>query len=385
MREILKVCMLVLNPFTHDTRVLKEASTLASAGFDVTVWALKTEETPHLEEMHAFRVKRARQRLLNLPVRPPGLVYLETMVKMTVHLIQEDADVYHAHDAKALPACYLASRLRHTPLIYDAHEFLLDAGGSNWRGRFKSKLWSFFERLLIQQSDGVITVNVSIAQELARLYDIHPIVLMNCQEYVDTPRNNVLREELNISSEDRIAIYPGIFAPGRGLKQLIQGAKYLDRVVVVLMGPDKLEGKLHQMVQDLGVEDSVRIRAPVPPEDVPRYVASADIGIVPTQAIRPSYYYSSENKIFHYLAAGIPAAVSDHPEKRRIVETYDVGAVFDETDPKSIAQTINRLLNNEDRYQQMCRNAKEAARTELNWHREEQKLITLYRSLEAEQ
>jgi len=377
--------MSVLNKFKHDTRVIKETRSLVNAGHNITVYALNDGQLPNYEERDGFRVKRINQRVLHWRLRPPGLVYVETVLKMSHRLIQEKADVYHAHDAKALPACYLAAKVRRVPLVYDAHEFVPHAGGNNWRGRFKAKLWYFFERHLIRQADGVITINVSIAQELAQLYDVEPTVLMNCQEYVDVPRNDVLREELRIAPEDRIAIYPGIFAPGRGLEQLIKGAEYLDHVVLVLMGPDKLEGELQKLVQDLGVEDSVKIRAPVPPENVPRYVASADIGVMPTQAIRPSYYYGSGNKLFHYIMAGIPAAVSDHPEKRRIVETYDIGAVFDESDPRRIARTINSLLSDEDRYQQMCRNAKEAARTDLNWSVEEQKLIGLYCSLETDE
>ena len=374
--------MLVLNPFTHDTRVLKEASSLAGAGFDVTVWAIKILGVPARERTREFQVKRFRQSLRSLPIRPPGLVYAETIVKAALHLLQERADVYHAHDAKALPACYLAARVRKALLIYDAHEFLLSAGGSDWRSRVKSGLWLFLERSLIRYAQEIITVNVSIAQELTRLYDVEPLVLMNCQEFTDTRRNNVLRQEFSISKDDRIAIYAGILAPGRGLEQMIHAARYLDDVVLVLMGPDRLEGKLQKLVRDLGVKDRVKIRAPVPPEDVAYYVASADIGVTATQAINPSYYYSLENKLLHYVMAGIPAAVSDHPEKRRLVETYDVCATFDETDPRSIAETIKSLLRHRHRYRQMCRNAKEAARAELNWSVEEQKLLNLYRSLQ---
>jgi glycosyltransferase involved in cell wall biosynthesis len=374
--------MLVLNPFTHDTRVLKEARSLASAGFGVTVWALKIDTVPAHEDMHGFRVKRLKQESLSLPLRPPGLVYAETISKATIHLVREDADVYHAHDAKALPACYLASRLRNVPLIYDAHEFLLDAGGTNRRSRLRSQLWRFFEKLWIRRTQAVITVNVSIAEELARLHDVEPTVLMNSQEYVDLPKSNILREELGIADEKHIILYPGILAHGRGLEQLVASAQYLtDDTVIVLMGDDRLDGKLQQLTREMDVEDRIRFRAAVAPEQVPRYVASADIGVMPTQAVKPSYVYGSGNKLFHYVMAGIPSAVSDQPEKRRIVETYDVGAVFDETDPRSIAQTINDLVADKDRYRQMCRNAKEAARAELNWGVEELKLIRLYRSL----
>jgi glycosyltransferase involved in cell wall biosynthesis len=170
------------------------------------------------------------------------------------------------------------------------------------------------------------------------------------------------------------------------LEQLVASAQDLaDDAVIVLMGHDRLDGKLQQLTHEMDVGDRVRFRAAVPPEQVPRYVASADIGVMPTQAVKPSYVYGSGNKLFHYIMAGIPSAVSDQPEKRRIVETYDVGAVFDETDPRSIAQTINDLLADKDRYRQMCRNAKEAARAELNWGVEERKLISLYCSLQAGQ
>jgi glycosyltransferase involved in cell wall biosynthesis len=149
------------------------------------------------------------------------------------------------------------------------------------------------------------------------------------------------------------------------------------------MGPDRLNGKLQRLAQELGIQDRVRFRSPVPPDQVTRYVASADIGLMPTLATKLSYYYGCGNKLFHYLMAGIPAAVSDHPEKRRIVETFDVGTIFDEKDPRNIAQAINAVLDDEQRYQQLCRNARQATREKLNWTVEEQKLLQLYNSLET--
>jgi glycosyltransferase involved in cell wall biosynthesis len=83
--------------------------------------------------------------------------------------------------------------------------------------------------------------------------------------------------------------------------------------------------------------------------------------------------------------ASILAPARDQPEKCRIVETYDVEAVFDETDPRSIAKVVNDRLGDEDRYRQMCRNARHAAREKLNWAVEEEKSINHYRSLQTDQ
>jgi glycosyltransferase involved in cell wall biosynthesis len=383
--SIFKVSMLVLNPFTNDTRVLKEAQTLAVAGYQVTVWALSSSGLPTCEKTHGFTVKRWQARVANWSWRPPGLMLAEQITALAKRLAHERAEVYHAHDANALLPAFLAARSCGAKMVYDAHELWEGARANSLIAKWRLRVWQHIERFLSQRADAVITVNPPIAQELNELFNVHPLVLMNCQEYVEVPKNDVLRQELDIASDQSIVIYPGLWTYGRGLEQLLQSVPYLDEnIVIVLMGPDRLNGKLQELARTLDIEDRVRFRQPVPPQEVPRYVASADLGVMPTQAIKRSYYYGSGNKLFHYLMAGLPAAVSNHPEKRRIVETYDVGAVFDETDPRSIARTINALLSDRDRYQEMCANARQAVREELNWDVEAQKLTALYAKFERD-
>jgi glycosyltransferase involved in cell wall biosynthesis len=79
--------------------------------------------------------------------------------------------------------------------------------------------------------------------------------------------------------------------------------------------------------------------------------------------------------------AGVPVAVSNQPEKRRIVETYAVGAVFDETDPYDIARVINQLLDDEQTYQAMCQRARQVSHDIFNWEIESCKLLALYAHL----
>ena len=375
--------MLVLNKFTHDTRVRKEARSLVRAGHDVTVWALGDGHLPAREEIDGFIVRRKELRLARSAWRLPGMTLAEQTWATTAALIRERADVYHAHDANALLQAYLAARINRAALVYDAHELWSGGIARKWTARLRLAVMQRVEGTLARRAQGVITVNESVAQELHRLYGISPVVLMNCQEYVEVEKNDILRRELDIPADRYIVIYAGSLTAGRGLENLIAAVPYLERAVVVLMGRDRLNGKLQRLSRESGVADRVYFHPPVPSDEVTRYVASADVGVMPTLAVKLSYYYGSGNKLFHYIMAGIPAAVSDQPEKRRIVETYDVGVVFDETDPRSIAQAINDLLADRERYEQMCRNARRAAREELNWEVEEQKLLRLYRSLEA--
>jgi len=59
--------------------------------------------------------------------------------------------------------------------------------------------------------------------------------------------------------------------------------------------------------------------------------------------------------------------VSDHPEKRRLVEERGIGAAFDERDPRDIARVITRLLSDPAAYEAMRARCQKVGREELNW------------------
>jgi glycosyltransferase involved in cell wall biosynthesis len=379
------IAMLVINPFIHDTRVQKEAKALAHAGYDVTVYALHKPGLPRTETRDGYDVVRITIRPHQWRVNSLRLLvkYLEFCLRAIHQIQQQHPAIIHAHDVNALIPAFLAARRTHASLIYDAHELWAERRATLLQSAALRRFLRWIEGTLARRAAAVITVNPSIAELLQQQYQLPtcPTVLMHCQEFAIPARNDILRREFDIPPDQRIVIYPGLFVQGRGLEHLIAAAPYLDRAVIVLMGRNQLGNKLQTQIANLGLEQHVFIRLPVPPEEVLHYVASADIGVMPTQSIDLSYHYGAGNKLFHYMMAGIPAAVSDQPEKRRIVETYQIGAVFDQTDPQDIARVINQLLNDTETYTAMSQRARELARDQFNWQLESQKLLRLYQRL----
>jgi glycosyltransferase involved in cell wall biosynthesis len=380
----MRICACVVNSFIYDTRVQKEAKALAQAGHQVSLFALHGPGLPQQTLKDGYRVEwihvRSRSWGKSAPLRL--LKYVEFCLRYVARAVRMRPSLIHAHDVNALVPSYFAARMGGAKLVYDAHELWAERRQPLLRASWLRKMVSLVEGALARRCDAVITVNPSLAEYLATLHHIDtPTVVTHCQEYHPIDRSELLRDELNIPANQHIIIYPGLLAPGRGLENLILAAEHLDRAVVVLMGRDRLNGALQRLVEERGSHDRVLFHPAVPPEDVQRYVASADLGVMPTQNVDRSYYYGAGNKLYHFLAAGIPAAVSNHPEKRRVVETYGVGAVFDETDPVDIARTINRLLNDQGAYTAMSSRAREAARTTCNWQVESRKLVALYEGL----
>jgi glycosyltransferase involved in cell wall biosynthesis len=452
MQEIKKVCMFVHNNCKNDARVLKEAKALAEAGYDVRVIAVLDKTTEPHEERDGFRIIRVvkdpvHERFRRIAIGMlgrflPGIeqeiqerssrayiqnivrtypyrflafglplfvifsinrilyqarVLFEWVLKMPLSyyrpsfelIKQEPADIYHAHDLKTLLLGFLAARRSHAPLIYDSHELHGEHSTPKPVGRVEKYWLPKFERWLIHKANLVITVNESIAKELAQRYKIAvPAIIMNTPL---TSRRSMwdqkysLRNILNIHPEHRLVLYTGGITFGRGLGKVIEALTYCPNCHFVMMGYGLSEyiDEFQELARSKGVHSRVSFFGPVPVEEVILYASTADLGIAPIENVCLSYYYASPNKLFEYIAGGLPVAASNFPELRRIIESYHLGRTFDPDDPEDIAKAIHNVFSDSDRYEQMKRNAIEAAKI-FNWENESKKLLALYRSLGKE-
>lgn len=381
----MKVAMLVLNTLTHDARVRKEAATLARAGYDVTVLAYQDGMLPAVEETDGFHIQRIA--LWSDEQRHPGirqpLRYLEFTVRAAHLLAAMDPDVCHAHAVQALPACWLASRVKRCHLIYDAHEYERGRDFSSARNipALMKLAWSLPESLFIRKGK-VITVSDSLATALAETYQIpRPLVLRNVPEScTQTPESDWLSKNYDLSDGSPIVLYQGKLSQGRGLENLLRSAQFLPGVVIAIVGDGPLEDELRSLSRELLHPAQVVFAGRVPLSLLPQVTQSAQVGAVLTQNTCLNHYYSLPNKLFEYVHAGIPVVGSDLPEIADIIDKYEIGKVVDPESPQSIASGIRSLVHDPDRYQRAKCRTKHMV-DDYNWRIESQKLLTFYRRL----
>jgi glycosyltransferase involved in cell wall biosynthesis len=379
----MKVTMLVLNNFTHDARVHKEAKSLASVGHDVTVVALYEEGLQERESQSGYKIIRI---VLKAKIWRSGTIvsllkYLEYTFKLYLLLLDAHTDVIHAHNANTLLAAWLVSRLLKTKLVYDAHEFETGRhfGDSNL-SRIIQHFWSVPEKLIISKTDAVITVNQSIGIELVRIYDISmPIIVMNTPNYKQVEKTDLLREKLNIPSNKKIVLYQGRIVSGRGIELVLLAIQRLDNVVAVLLGDGPLLDKLREDI-DTGRIERVYLPGRVPLELLGSYTISADLGVVFIEDICLNHHYALPNKLFEYIHAGLPVIASDLPEITRIVHQYQIGEVISTSDPSELAEVISGIINDPKRYSEYVANTKRASK-DFVWRHEGSKILQLYQDL----
>jgi glycosyltransferase involved in cell wall biosynthesis len=379
----MNITMLVLNSFTNDARVHKEAATLASAGYTVTVVALCQPGLAQTEQQSGYRVIRLnllsrhwRNRLLSPPIK-----YLEFSWRLWRLAGRVPAQIYHANDANTLPAAWLAAKRNHAKLVYDAHELETgrNFGGGHIIGIYRS-LWALPEKIFIKKADTIITVSPSIANELVRLYHIPiPHVIYNCPEKKPQSISDRLHQELKIPEKITILIYQGNVAYGRGIEAFLKAVQLVENTVGVVLGDGPALKEFIARVNS-GEWQHVFLPGKVSLSDLPSYTASANLGIVLTEDNCLNHRLTLPNKLFEYPHAGLPIVCSNLPAMAQIVREYNIGELVDARDPVSIANGIKSILNNPTKYAQMKANTHKAA-VDFNWQNESKKLLAIYRGL----
>jgi glycosyltransferase involved in cell wall biosynthesis len=415
----MNVCMFVYNACVADVRVMKEARTLAAFGHNVTVVALLEEGLEPVERRDGFRIVRidrdpVHRRLargLRRPARagrsgearaapaeagqsrrgsglgrraPRWAVGLHRLLMLLDYYRQayrwtrgERFDRLHAHDLLTLPVGVVAAARSGAPLVYDAHELYPEVSTLTRRERWA---WTLVERRLIGRADAILTVCESIAQELRRRHGVAATVVLNVPPYREPPpaRAGVLRRRAAVDDGDApLILYTGGFAPHRGLEHLVRAAAGFDEGVLVMMGWGRMEAELRALAHALGVSERVRITGPVSQAELQTYTADADLGVIPYEPVGLNNLYSTPNKLFELIAAGVPIVCSRLPELERFVEGEQLGLVVEPGSPAAITTAVNRLLADASLRESMRERALAASRR-LCWERESTKLAALY-------
>lgn len=371
--------MLLHKSVEHDSRVRRAAKSLAAAGHAVTVVHLPPERHAHDLHLDGFRVVCAApggwlRRML--PFDAHRLAFLAAFVRAAV---RARPDVVHAHDAPMLAPGLLAARLRGAKLVYDSHEL---ATGVPYRER----LWGLFvaalERIALPRCAAVITVSDGIAKRLQCLYGLRqrPVVVRNVPD-VEAAADGVagLREQLGINSA-ALVLHQGALAPGRGCEALVEAVSRLPGTHLLFLGDPwpTYGGVVEELARDAGIGHRVHFRPSVPVHDLLRYTREADVGVSLLSDDCDNHRLALPNKVFEYIAAGVPVVVSDLPELRRLVAEEQIGWLAVSVD--GLADALRFALTHASDPDVRARLLR--ARERLTWQSESRALVAVYSALD---
>jgi glycosyltransferase involved in cell wall biosynthesis len=337
-----------------------------------------------------IRVVTSGAKRLVVRVAPTQIRQVGMNVTLAEAIVALKPDIVHCHDLNTLVAGMLVKKTLGVPVVYDSHELFLERNLSGRSRRIDRLQWGPIERRLIHHCASVSTVAEGICRHLENQYGLNEVVLIrNVQPSEPLPSpTRILSKSLGIDPARPVLLYAGAILRNRGIEHMIEAASVgRDDLAWVVMGYAQDEtymATLKAHAEELGVLGrTIFFHEAVAPGEVVRYCASADVSVIPTQRVCLSYEFEASNKIFHSVMARVPVAMSNHIEKRLLVERYGIGVLFDETDPQSIAETVASLLDDRVAYAAACE-ACDRASGELNWEHEERKLLAMFEGVSAE-
>lgn len=335
---------------------------LVQAGYFVTLIGFTKNNSINTEQ------KPYRQVRLNLLFRKGKLFYIEYNIRLFWYLIWRRFDIYNGIDLDTLVPVFLAAKLKRKPIVYDAHEYFTELPEVVSRPAIK-KMWLAVERFLLPRIRYNYTVGDSIADILTKKYG-QPFHVIRNVPY--------MRDAAPVERKGYI-VYQGALNQGRGLEPLFAAMANVDATLWVV-GEGDLSAQLRALAATYPHADRIQFLGYKRPAELKQITDEAILGVNLVEHLGLSYYYSLSNKFFDYIHAGIPQVTMHFPEYVQLNNLYHVAELIPDLHPDTISNAINAILCNKTHYAALAANTI-SARKELNWQKEEAKLIAIYRQI----
>jgi glycosyltransferase involved in cell wall biosynthesis len=289
-----------------------------------------------------FRVPARWARLIvKYPIRP--LAWARTVAE-----VAEPADIWHGMWAGALPAMDRLRSRHGGRTIYDSRDMYMESRNLATAPRPIRALMSRLERRWARRADRVITVNRPYARLLATRFGIaEPAIVMNCPAawVPPVPRPDHLRRALGLDATTPIVLYQGQLISDRGIEQAMDAILEVPGAILVLLGYGDWEPRFRALAAEAPYAGRVFLLPAVAPSELVEWTASADVMVMPIQPTTLNHRFTTPQKLFESIAAGVPVVASDLPGMAEIVNEIGAGVLCDATSPASIAAAIRQILD----------------------------------------
>jgi glycosyltransferase involved in cell wall biosynthesis len=376
----MKAAVFTLVDATFITRFHRNVATLRELGLEVKSFSLRPRQQSQSALFEGVLIdgwtRRLRSKLFG-PLRSAEIVF-----RFFLAILCYKPDILFAHNLPALIIGWMLCLLRpRTILLYDAME--LESGRSPEVKTMTPLFTRLFqcgalEKFLAKHAAVITSADFArtkvMAEKLARP-DI--VTIRNTPRFTQVPRQRLFHRELGLAEDIFIFLYQGIVIKGRGIEQGVRSLKELpEKIVFIIMGmcTESHKKSLEELAQSLGISHRIFILPPVPSNQLLNYTASADVihSIIENNCL--SYYLAAPNKLYEAAMAGIPVIASRFPEMEAVLTKYPYGILVNPESVEDIRVVLIRLYENKALRTEFSRVGLEAAKIELNWEKESQKL-----------
>jgi glycosyltransferase involved in cell wall biosynthesis len=239
----------------------------------------------------------------------------------------------------------LAARLRRVPFVLEVRDLWPEsiiAAGKLSDSSLPSVLLRAVEHVLAGRADRIICVTEGWSGRFSRL-GIVPgklVVIPNGSD-PDDSLDDIPREKLRELHKVHgfTAVFAGAHGEKDGLNFILDAAKALPDVNFLLIGAGPKKRLAAEQARREGLKN-VDFRDPIPKNDLPELLHACDVGLHAVSPLPVFQYGMSPNKIFDYMAAGLPVVSNAEGPLRKILADGECGRLGG---PNSLAFCIEAV------------------------------------------
>lgn len=359
LKKILWVSWLRLDIDIYKTSRMEILKHLARQGYDVYLIATNSKKR--------YRLRTPEIKIISIPLRyvpVVSVIIYDIMLFFTLPVyiailrpdfIVTDPDGPIWGFLSILPF----SRFRRFRILLDVRSTPVEAVGL--RGYLlRTFFFNFSIHVAKRFFDGITIITPLIKEEICKSYAIDPnfvkvwtdgvsITLFRSEKYVYA--RNELRKKFGLLNKF-VIFYHGTFTPSRGLQETIEAVSMVKHaypdVVLFLLGSGSAIYDLERLIWKNKLQENVIIHNAVDYEEVPKYIAMCDVGIVPLPNI-PYWRFQLPLKLLEYLAMKKVVIATDIPANRCVIGNENCGIYVSSAKPVEIARAMVYAYENKEK------------------------------------
>jgi glycosyltransferase involved in cell wall biosynthesis len=317
--------------------------------------------------------------------------------KFSILLKNHDVDVvvvepYSLHPL--LPIWFLWKKVfgyKRPKFVLDIRSLPVDSQ-NNWEGKLRVFRFDSSVMFALKYFDGITMITEKIKCYLQKRYKKYRKDICVWSSAVDPSffdPDKVIDLRKNLGFKSRFVImYHGILSPNRGLQNSIEAISMIKKshpeVLLLILGKGPAREELIKLIREKKLEDYVLLKNSVPFEEVPRFIKSAQAGILPFPDL-DWWNTSSPIKLFEYLSMGKPVIVTEIEAHKVVLENKKCAIFVKNNLPENLAEGILQLVNKRSELEQLGVIARTIILEKHTWQKQALKIKRYFKSILTEE
>jgi len=268
----------------------------------------------------------------------------------------------------------IAGAITRTPVFVDFTDLYSDI--ARYESPVMAQLLASIEKIVARRATMVVAVTermrsvlISMGVEISRTL----VIPDGTDEKMFHPGidGSQIRKQLELG-DSPVLIFHGDVKHSDGVDILLRAFRQvlgkIPSAKLLMVGGGTESPHLIQLARDWGMSSAVIFTGWVPHSQVPRYIAAADIGVMPLRSTLQTNCYLSF-KLFEYWSMGKPVVVSGVESISNIARNNESAIVVKPDDVLSLSDALTKALEDPGSLKYVGENGRKLVETKYNWDR----------------